>query len=669
MKKTLLTIVAFACALCTMNAQVDIKPAQKKMALSTETSVFPKGKLSLQSDMTTKQRNTRADNDIDAKVLTTRPGFDRNVYELTGLPAGETKVATAYTNDLLQRFNGNKITGIRTKLLANVDNTVTAWIMDFETAEVITEKKKMFASVSGKEIEINFDEPFVIDANKPFIVGYTIKLKADKGGITIVNNYTDYGLLLQVAGDKQIYDYSGQYPNAYLECITEGDAGLKANDVVLQPISQVRAIAGEEYELPFVFYNYGTNPVTKLDYTYTLDGVEHNESLNLQDGIPFFSGGEAVDVDVAPGNGGKYVVDFTITKVNDTTDEFPTDNSTTTNFLNLTEPQQRIAVMEEFTGTWCGWCTRGIVAVEQLKEAYEDAFIAICVHYGDEMQDDSYQQLLQYVEGFPSAILNRTDFIDPYYGSNNSIHDDVQAILAMPSEAKVGVSSELSEDKKTINIASTLQFSLNTQGEDYSMAYVVVEDGITGYEQTNYYAKEYASQTGLRLSDIPDDLKHLYDAGPAMTPDFNDVSRAIAGCMGLTGSLDGISFTTGNSYIHEYAMAVPSSVKDINNVSVVALLIDNSTLEIVNAAKAKLGEASWTAIEQVTDQTNANIQVNDGAININAKGAVQVYTIDGKLVSNVTSNGNVSIPTLGMNGVHLVRVVTANGIKVAKVAL
>ena len=48
-------------------------------------------------------------------------------------------------------------------------------------------------------------------------------------------------------------------------------------------------------------------------------------------------------------------------------------------------------VAEELTGTWCGWCIRGIVTFEEMKAKYPDTFIAIAVHGGsDVMKDEEY---------------------------------------------------------------------------------------------------------------------------------------------------------------------------------------------------------------------------------------------------------------------------------------
>lgn len=42
--------------------------------------------------------------------------------------------------------------------------------------------------------------------------------------------------------------------------------------------------------------------------------------------------------------------------------------------------QTKRVVEEEFTGTHCGWCVRGIAGIEASKQKYGDRLIVIAVH-------------------------------------------------------------------------------------------------------------------------------------------------------------------------------------------------------------------------------------------------------------------------------------------------
>ena len=67
-------------------------------------------------------------------------------------------------------------------------------------------------------------------------------------------------------------------------------------------------------------------------------------------------------------------------------------------------------VVEDFTGTWCGWCPRVSEAVRLLKQETSDA-IVIAIHNGDAMQFSQEGTIRQAfnVTGFPTALINRQE--------------------------------------------------------------------------------------------------------------------------------------------------------------------------------------------------------------------------------------------------------------------
>jgi hypothetical protein len=130
-------------------------------------------------------------------------------------------------------------------------------------------------------------------------------------------------------------------------------------------------------------------------------------------------------------------------------------------------------------------------------------------------------------------------------------------------------------------------------------------------------------------------------------------------------------FTAGKKVMHNYTITLPTSIANIDNVSVTAILFDATSGEIVTAEKALIGESVFsTGLENVVVNNNVKISAESGAIQVSgANGEVQVYTAAGQLVSNVSVNGTVSVPVFGAKGTYVVRVVTAEGVTVKKVML
>ena len=71
------------------------------------------------------------------------------------------------------------------------------------------------------------------------------------------------------------------------------------------------------------------------------------------------------------------------------------------------EFKKRVLV-EDYTGTWCGWCPRISYAIEKLEDETEDAVI-VAAHQGDPMQFNKISSLMSNfnITGFPTGIINR----------------------------------------------------------------------------------------------------------------------------------------------------------------------------------------------------------------------------------------------------------------------
>ena len=65
-------------------------------------------------------------------------------------------------------------------------------------------------------------------------------------------------------------------------------------------------------------------------------------------------------------------------------------------------------MVEDYTGTWCGWCPRVSYAIELLEKETNDAVI-VAAHQGDPMQFSQISALMSAfnVNSFPTAIINR----------------------------------------------------------------------------------------------------------------------------------------------------------------------------------------------------------------------------------------------------------------------
>ena len=314
-----------------------------------------------------------------------------------------------------------------------------------------------------------------------------------------------------------------------------------------------------------------------------------------------------------------------------------------------------------------------MAGIECLQRDYPNDFIAIAVHGGDTYEAPTYAPILNSVSGFPSALINRAVEADPYYGltdDNYGIKDLVEQVKALHTEAQIGLSSKLSADKKEIEITSYSRFNIAIpDASAYVVAYALLEDKLTGV-QTNYYAKSMSSQTGITEADLSEELLAYYNKSDRFLATYNDVARGIYDAWGIEGSMSG-AIEKWTAKQHTYTIPVPAEVKKTDNLTVVALLMDAYTGEVIAAEKAKLGEEKLTAIGAVTkSEMNASISATDGAVIVSAvRATAKIYALDGKLLATQSVNGTATIPTNGWSGTVIVRVENGNDVVVKKIVL
>lgn len=632
------------------------------------------------------------------KYMTYMPGDAEGAYIMNfhalfnGFPqTGKMAVGTVYDYRMVNSFAGNVITELNYWIGPGF-SSLKYCIWDAMTQELLWSKNGGLTSggAEGKSVTVGCD--YEVEANRPIIVGYeftfkdaTVKLPIFDNGTVPMGFVVDMTQLGATNGFANLGSQLGV--TFYVECLTEGPKSHPVNDVEVGQMFSSRAHAGGEYSSTIGITNWGKAPIYSITYSYFDGEKEVTSTVDNEAGIPFLGKANMPYKATAPAVGGRYDVNLKIKSINGEEDGFAgytitdydgtvydfKDNEASAGILSITNSAVRKVVVEEFTGMWCGWCPSGIVAMDKIEQAYPNDVAVICAHVGDSqspdaMVDQSYAELSFGVGQYPSALLNRYTLLDPYYGTGNGIEKDVEAMRASACEARMGIASELSDDGKSVNVTAIVEPMMDLDVKDYSLTYVLTEDGVTGYEQTNYFAKEYGE---ISVDELPEDLKFLATAGPKYKPTFNDVSRLITGVGGIEGSFDNKVFTAGKKVMHNYTITLPSNIANIDNVSVTAILFDATSGEIVTAEKALIGESVFsTGLENVVVNNNVKISAEGGAIQVSgANGEVQVYTAAGQLVSNVSVNGTVSVPVFGAKGTYVVRVVTAEGVTVKKVML
>lgn len=292
------------------------------------------------------------------------------------------------------------------------------------------------------------------------------------------------------------------------------------------------SIEGETV-LPLAVENHGTNQVKSIAYTYIVAGNTGNGSIDFDTPVDAAYGASAI-ADINLGNipeTGDQELSITISEVNGQPNG---DKAATTAiplrvypFLSVNRP-----LVEEYTGLWCGYCPRGYVALETMKELYPDRFVGIAYHSGDDM--GSGVEFPTYPDGFPAGFINRN--------------------------------------------------------------YVLVTDRLSdpSWKQANYYAPEEGAEPQDN-SDMPGDWGYLFTHGtnPMTGLEFNDMALTSSDTEGMPGSIPA-AITAGEEYSHVYTFDIASLSGEttalINQhpdlMRVVGIIIDRKTGRAVNCVSS-----------------------------------------------------------------------------------
>lgn len=253
-------------------------------------------------------------------------------------------------------------------------------------------------------------------------------------------------------------------------------------------------------------------------------------------------------------------------------DVLPADNrAQLTVRLTSSEPNRRM-VVEEGTGTWCGWCIRGIVGMHDMAAKYPDQFIGIAVHANDEFQNATYIQLLAKlgVNGYPTCFINREPTqLDPQFSTMENYLKSMQQY----SEFDIDCTAELSANK--FNMSATVKPIVDIDKSDYRVVFAITEDYLPAM-QANYYAGGGSGVMG-GFESKPSNVKvDLMDVARAILPNAEGNSS-----VALPSVME-----AGREYVVSYtANASDVRFENLDNLNVIALLLDGTTGQIANAAK------------------------------------------------------------------------------------
>ena len=527
-------------------------------------------------------------------------------------------------------------------------------------------------------VSVKLPTPFTIPADGA-LVGYSYDGKSSDRSIVMA------GTSSEAAGCFFQYDYEGERTFESLSSIVGMSSSIQigldvsdceANDATVSANPELTTLVNTKQQYPFYITNNSAKPITQITYSISVDGNNGAEkSLDLSSPIESMETA-SLPFTTAFEDEGVHSVELNLSKVNGNTN-INKQSSAAYSIIALEKSADRVSVVEEQTGTWCGWCPRGHVALDLLNKQLGDKVVTLAGHFtNSESQVDPMNILGDNITsqaealadygwvamnisnmlgggGFPGAMFDRIVAADPYVGANttkgkNGTYEygatDLVNLLkeGNPSEADFSMTASWADDKNTdIKVDLTTTFNYDRFGDfPYGVAFVLSENGMTGkgatWKQLNYFSK-LAGVNGASDFNNPD-MAAWFKGGSYVSTTYDNVVVQAWNPLGNAAIVDKsvTDIEKGKAIPFSTTLKVNSDlIQNKDNLTISALLVNLNSLAVVNAAKVVLGKTA-AGIEDVNSEANNNVvsryNVNGMRINGAQKGLNIVKLANGKVV-------------------------------------
>lgn len=538
------------------------------------------------------------------------------------------------------KIKGMKVKGIRLACTEDMGD-VTFWIREYyHSADLAT---KTIKSEEGKFIEAIFDQPYaipdkdsfgdIVDGQKVLCFGYTFTSKAAPVFPTAGKNQFNYSIARTDAENNMWFMSQTNGDDNAIQLILNkvlpeigASAEWKDNSVVMR--------AGENGLAKLILANNSKNEIADFDYIIDNGTIKETGHIVLEKPLP--AGIDVQRIVEIPFKSSSYIsknsfVDFKITKINGK--NYNDNKSARLNTIVCSNDGIRRTLVEDYTGTGCGFCVRGTVGLENLKKQFGDKAIILSYHIyssDDPMWIEWGNYYNNGTSSLPYAAADRRGLLDPGF---LSLH--FEEINSIPTIANVDVSASWNEDGTSVEAYTDI--TPLTNDLNVKIAYMLKADGLTGsgpewaqvngfaWEDPDYYVdfpyyegiKKY--MRGEEYGDVTPIVGFVYD-NAVIASTYQDFQTSIPALTGLSD---------GQTLHHNYS--IPLNVNEIlkksiipDKVSVVAIVEDMDG-NVINAAEA-LVKPCTTGISELGEGKAT---------------ARKIYTIDGRETSKMSNGINI----------------------------
>lgn len=251
-------------------------------------------------------------------------------------------------------------------------------------------------------------------------------------------------------------------------------------------------------------------------------------------------------------------------------------------------------LLEDYTGTWCGYCPRMITITNYLTD-YSPNVIPVAIHTPGSPTDPwEYEHASQMMSaayyntgGAPAGQFNRTIKVNQDEGPNpcpnnpEFFESQAEALLSQNAPLGLSINSTLNGNSLTMNVK--VGFATDEISNAKLVVYLI-EDGLS-HNQANYFS-------GSTI--INCDPAYNYADMPNPIPDFPQNHILLKAYTDIYGdTIPQESIAEGAVWSWERTYPLPSNVTNTQNLSLVAFVLGNgdsiSTRKALNVQSSSLG--------------------------------------------------------------------------------
>ena len=558
-------------------------------------------------------------------------------------------------------LTGSLIKGVSIPLVSEGISDCSVWlasVLELSGGETRPDICEIDAVSEDGWLSVVFSEPYVIPAEGVY-VGYSFTVNDIVDGTSEPVNVAEIGASGRFyVHSSRKYKKWGDYGLPYaadMQLTLEGD--FHADAVSVSQLPELGGLHGEVCDSKVIIRNHGFEAVKSIEYVAEVGAstIEGRIDFPIPLEPEYFRDVEiplSLQLDSNPGDS---PYSFRVSIVNGVENRSynPGMESRAYSYPYL---PQRVPLVEEYTGVWCGWCPRGAVGMERMSALYPDSFVYAVYHKGEDPMatvdalpsDDALA---------PSAYIDRTLFVDPYNGlsaetavtADDGIGEAWRQAQSVGTTGFISLKAQWSDsDKDVIDVDSRVSFVRRYSTSPYRVAYILTADGLHGegplWMQSNYYSGQegYDNTELASLVDLP---RHVADMR------FDGVVVSATDADGVEGSLPG-DVAMSEEYGHHYEFRV-SDIRNLmgeelsvdkNRLHVIACIVNSVTGAVENCAISDVPEYSGISAVGASDDVSCSLHGDLLEISgVPSRSFVRVIGADGQVIYKGYAEGSATV--------------------------